>query len=757
MALVSKTANRSLINSSQWRMLVGTSAISFAAMALVGPANAQDVELAASVAVENSEDDNPAVIVVTARKRAESTLKVPETVTAFSEASLERANIQDIDDVGLAVPNLQLSTRTDGFPNVTVRGLGGFGNTQGVGFYLDDVQLYADASSRFGDLQRIEVLKGPQGILYGGSNIGGAVKFVSKRPEPGAFYGEISARAGTDNYFDGEVELNLPLGKNWALKVFGFAETDDGYLINPRTPRQNGRRAGADEDIAKREQYGARVSLFGEVGDAEVYLTARYNELKSANNPWIRELDGNFRYSRLVDTSYNPRNERETLGLTGHIDIPVGDLTIQSITSYSETKSRRETDLDIQPEFVLDLFRPEDFNSFTQELRLSSDDSGPFIWQVGGYYSKIDRDLDSVLIIREAFCYLDPGTCPPLSQNDDTILAEVPFEVSRRKREQIAGFVNMSYKFGGGFELGGGLRIDRTSSRRDNLDTGLSGNAEETVVLGRGSLSWSSPDDRSLVYANFSQGFEPADFSLTNLTGAGSLLGYAKETANQIEVGYKGRLLDDALIFTIAGFYIDYRDRQFELQAVDPATGGFVEGVVNVGDSTQKGIEFDFSWRLADRFTFSGGAGYIDAKWKDGVISHVSGLDLSGVQPPNVSKWSASAALEYEGDIGGGEFFVRAQGRYKGASTTNAQFFDTPGDDYPIFKNPSYLVADISTGVEFGPFKAGLALENLFDKRYFNDVQEFPNFAGTQGEPGNIVIGTLGQVRRFMALVSFQF
>ena len=266
-----------------------------------------------NAATQNSEDDNPAVIVVTARKRAESTLKVPETVTAFSEASLERANIQDIDDVGLAVPNLQLSTRTDGFPNVTVRGLGGFGNTQGVGFYLDDVQLYADASSRFGDLQRIEVLKGPQGILYGGSNIGGAVKFVSKRPEPGAFYGEISARAGTDNYFDGEVELNLPLGKNWALKVFGFAETDDGYLINPRTPRQNGRRAGADEDIAKREQYGARVSLFGEVGDAEVYLTARYNELKSANNPWIRELDGNFRYSRLVDTSYNPRNERETL------------------------------------------------------------------------------------------------------------------------------------------------------------------------------------------------------------------------------------------------------------------------------------------------------------------------------------------------------------------------------------------------------------------------------------------------------------
>lgn len=729
-------------------------ALPLLALAPSTPLLAQDAP-----AVEERQDTNPGVIIVTARKREESTLEVPETVTAFGEAQLERANIQDIDDVGLAVPNLQLSTRTDGFPNVTVRGLGGFGNTQGVGFYLDDVQLYADASSRFGDLERIEVLKGPQGILYGGSNIGGAVKFVSKRPETGALYGEVSARAGSDNYYDGQVELNLPLGDNWAMKLFGYAETDDGFLVNPRTPRQNGRRADASEDIGRREQYGARVALYGDLEAAEIYITARYNELDAPNDPWIRELDGNFNYSRLVDTSYNPRNKRETIGLTGHIDIPVGDMEIQSITSWSETQSRRETDLDILPEFVLDLFRPEDFNAFTQELRLSSDDEGPFVWQIGGYYSKVDRDLDSVLIIREAFCFIDPGTCGPLSQQDDLVLAEVPFEVSRRKREQIAGFVNASYELGGGFELGGGLRVDRTSSRRANLDSGLSGVAEETVVLGRASLAWSNPDDTSLVYINFSQGFEPADFSLTNLTGAGSLLGYDKETADQIEVGYKGRLLDDALVFTIAAFYIDYRDRQFELQATDPATGGFVEGVVNVGDSTQKGIELDFTWALTDGFTMSGGAGWIDAAWDDGVVSPVTGLDLSGVQPPNVSKFSASGALEYDGSIGTGEFFLRAQGRYKGASTTNAQFFDAPGDAYPIFRNPAFFVADLSAGVEFGPFKVGMTVENLFDERYFNDVQEFPNFAGglNPGEPGSIVIGTLGQVRRVIGSVAFQF
>ncbi|WP_394729402.1 TonB-dependent receptor [Altererythrobacter sp. GH1-8] len=720
-------------------------------LVIAGPAHAQQAEAEA-------EETSPGVIIVTARKRSETNLEVPESVTAFSAETLARANIQDIDDVGLAVPNLQLSTRADGFPNVTVRGLGGFGNTQGVGFYLDDVQLFSDASSRFGDLERIEVLKGPQGILYGGSNIGGAVKFVSARPDPSAFEGRVAATAGTDNYLDGELELNVPLGTDWAFKVFAFGETDDSFLTNPQTPRENGRTAEGSKDIGRREQFGIRGAIYGDLGGPEIYITARYNELDGPNNAWVRELDGNFTYSPLIDMSYNPRNKRETFGLTGHIDIPLGNMTLESISSYTDTKSRRETDLDIQNEFVLDLFRPEDFDAFTQEIRLSSDDSGPFVWQIGGYYLDLKRDLNSVLIIREAFCYLDPGTCPPLSANDDEILAEVPFEVSRRNREQLAAFVNASYSIGQ-IELSGGLRIDNTTSKRDNLDTGISGDADETVLLGRASISWSNADETALLYGTFSQGFEPADFSLSNLTGSDTLLGYSKEKANQFEIGYKGRLLDDNLFLTIAAFYIDYKDRQFELQAADPATGGFVEGIVNVGDSKQKGIELDLVWRLTNNVTLSGGAGYIDAEWDDGVVSPVTGLDLSGVQPPNVSKWSASGALEYEGDIGANEFFLRAQARYKGASSTNAQFFDVPGDDYPIFKNPSYFVLDLAAGIDVGRLSLGARVENLFDKEYFNDVQEFPNFAGglNAGEPGQIIIGTLGQAQRFMGSVAFEF
>ncbi len=207
-------------------------------------------------------------ILVTARKRKENLLEVPESLAAFSSTLIERANINGLGDIGLLVPNLYMSTRLDGFPNVSIRGIGGFGNTQGMGFYLDDAQLFSDASSRFGDLTRIEVLKGPQGILYGGSNIGGAIKFVTKRPDTEAFAGHFKLRAGEDSYFDGEMQLNIPLGADWAMGIFTFADSDDSYLNNPNSQRINGSSNNNDANIGKRERSGVRVSLAGPLTDS---------------------------------------------------------------------------------------------------------------------------------------------------------------------------------------------------------------------------------------------------------------------------------------------------------------------------------------------------------------------------------------------------------------------------------------------------------------------------------------------------------
>ena len=118
---------------------------------------------------------------------------------------------------------MNLSTRGDGYPNVSIRGVGAFGLTQGVGFYLDDVQLFGDASSRFGDLERIEVLKGPQGVLYGGSNIGGAVKYVSARPSPDEFSGRVRLMAGEQAFYYVRVlEIPTPRWTTYDAVRFGL-------------------------------------------------------------------------------------------------------------------------------------------------------------------------------------------------------------------------------------------------------------------------------------------------------------------------------------------------------------------------------------------------------------------------------------------------------------------------------------------------------------------------------------------------------
>ncbi|MEM7280287.1 MAG: TonB-dependent receptor [Pseudomonadota bacterium] len=701
-------------------------------------------------------------IIVTARKREENVLEIPESVSTFSEAAVERANINGLEDLGLLVPNLYMSRRLDGFPNVSIRGLGGFGNTQGVGFYLDDVQIFSDASSRFGDFERIEVLKGPQGILYGGSNIGGAVKWVTKRPDPEAFSGRVKLRAGEDGYLDGEAQLNIPLGTTWAARLFAFSATDDSFLNNPNSIRQNGGVNTNDPDVGQTDQSGIRATLAGELSDRlSLYAAVRYNDLDGPNNVWNVELDGNLEYTNVVDTSFNPRHERETVAGSVELSYKFDNVTLTSISSYTATDSDRQTDLDNTQEFVIDLFRPQELDVLTQELRFTSSGDDALQWQAGVYYLNYERDIDSELLVRGGFGFLDPTAGPappPLDASESALLVALPFENSVRERTQTAGFANVSYRWDN-VEIAGGIRLDRWESDRTNRDSGLSGSQSETEFLARASLARFFDDDRSMVYGLVSQGFEPGDFNLTNFTGASALFGYEAETATQLEIGYKGRLQDDQVILTAAAFFIDYSDRQFELQTTDPS-GTIVEGIINAGDSQQFGLEVDLLWSLNENFSVSAGIGLIDAEWDSGTVSPTNGVDISGMTPPNTADVSAAVALDYSQELNNGaRAFGRLQFRYKSDAATNAQFFDAPGDDFPFWENPSFTVLDIGGGVQWQNWEFDLHIENVFDEEYYIDVQEFPNFAGTAqvGAPGSIIIGTLEQPRRIVASVQYRF
>ena len=708
-------------------------------------------------------------IIVTARKRQESLLEIPESVVAFSGDQIARQAVDNLRDIGIAIPNLNLSMRTDGFPNVTIRGIGGFGNTQGVGFYLDDVQVFSDASSRFGDLERIEVLKGPQGTLYGGSNIGGAVKFVSARPDPTEAFGRVKGRFGEQSLVDMEAAANIPLSDSgWAMRAFGFFYQDDGFLVNENPPRLNGLRGNNDKDVGAVEEYGARVTLSGPLGDRlSAYAALRWNEMDGFSNVWMRELTDDFQYDRAVNNSTNSTHKRDTLAGTVELEWDLDSVSLLSLTSYTTTNSTRYSDIDIREEFIFDANRPEEMDVFTQELRFTSTTEGPLSWLAGAYYSLYEERMRSTQIWWDARVDADGNISGPLGcaaelptcsgvwtgeiltpeQEMDSLA--VPFEIRNRDKSHLAAFANVNYEWEA-WELDLGLRVDRWKNSTDNLDTMISSSQDSVEVLPRASLTrWLT--DESMVYFTYAKGYEPGGYNLANFEGENDLFGFDIEEVSSFEIGWKSRLLEDRLTLSAAAFYIDYTDRQVEFQA---QTGGqIIEGIINLGDSEQYGFEAELNLKVTEHLTLMAALGVIDAEWNDGTLVDFgeSSVDLSGTDVPNTndSSWLLSALYNAPLPAAGGLRLVAGVQVSHSGSLVGLQAWDT-------VKNPSYTVANAQVGLQGERWEVIVQVENFTDEEYYTDVQRFPNLHALDGGE-NINIGTMGQPRLVSASLNYRF
>ena len=705
-------------------------------------------------------DDAVDEIVVTARKREESLLDIPESVTAIGGADIERQNIKNLEDIGLLIPSLNLSPRADGFPNVSIRGLGSFGNTQGVGFYLDDVQVFSDASSRFGDLDRIEVLKGPQGTLYGGSNIGGAIKFVSARPDSSESFKRIKAVIGEQSLGDVEISVNAPLENDWAMRIFGFTTANDGYLVNPNSARVNGGKTGNKKNIGESEESGFRVSVAGPMNDTlSAYASLRWNDYEGPNNHWIRELDKNdLKHPNTVDTTTNPRHIRDTVSAMLELTWEYDGMDVTSVTSHTDTESTRYSDLDISQEYLLDLIRPEDMKVFTQELRFTSTDDSSIQWLGGFYYSMYEEKMRSELIwwntqaIGDNFtgplgCAAGMDTCSGvwageiLTLEQEQMSLRTPFELRDRDKSHLAAFANMTSTYDD-WELGLGLRIDRWENESTNLDSGFSSDKKETEILPKLSLT-RFRDNGSIVYFTASKGYEPGGFNMTSLTGSTGLLGFEKEEATSFEIGLKGRSEDGKTSYSLAAFSIAYDSRQVEYH-VDQGEEGIVEGIINMGDSEQSGLEVDLTHRVNDFLSISFSAGTVDAEWKNG---SAAGVDLSGSTPPVVPESGINFTADYLKPANNGRNLAASFQLSKTGSYEGLQAWD------PV-TNPSYTLVNAQIGQTSEDWEVMLNVKNLFDEDYYMDVQHFPNYYLLDGGD-SIVIGTLGQPR--LVTLSFNY
>lgn len=653
-------------------------------------------------ALEETAAQRPIVeIVVTARKRDERLIDVPETISALSEDALQKAGINDLDTLGQAVPNVVLNRRGDNEPNVVIRGVGSFGNVQGIGFYIDDVQNFTDQASRIVDLERVEVLKGPQGTLYGGSSIGGAVKYVTKKPSD-EFEGRASVEAGQQSTLNVNGSLNVPLSDAVAVRLSGYSDSSDGYLKNSVTRTNN------DES----EEHGFRGALRFTPSDAtNVNLSVRYSSLDNGGNDYY--LTPSTRtYLLSSDLDRNIYNHRRVLGGILNLQQQIGDLSLTSLTSYTQRDNRILWDLDYSSLDGIWAFQSDPVRTrvFTQEVRLQSDSYEGLGWLVGAYYSRVrDRGLGTTL---DAVIGVDFGGAPDVIYD---------FHDNKSVEETYSGFATLNYK-AGPFEVAAGARWNQSDFYGLNRLIDDRMHVKDTVVLPKLTLSY-KVGPAAMLYFNTSEGYEPARFTLFNTT---PLIPYKPETARNFELGAKGVIGGGLLSYEVAGFYIESEDRQLETLVID-SSGVPNEAIGNVGDARTWGAEFSFTLRPTHELSFNANGGWMDSKFTAG--------QFDGFKVPYAPRFSGGASVDYTTDLSSSlKLSLRAD-----VVHSSGFFWDTVN----TLKQESYEVIGgrIAIGSSDDRWEVAVRADNVFNGKYHTEVQPWDELSvlARRGQPRLIV------------------
>ena len=613
------------------------------------------------LAADNPAEDTPAdaadhpgleEIVVTARKRTESLLDVPASITAISANTIEQAHMTQIDDIGSLVSNLNIFEAHDNTPAVTLRGVGAFELVQGVGFYANDVQLFEGQTVRPVDIARIEVLKGPQGTLYGGANIGGAIKYVTKDPgevwdnEATVEFGEHSTRD-----YQGVVSGPLLPDGKLGVRVSLYDDTHDGYIND--TFRHI--------DFGGAHDKGGRITLLSQLENTKIHWYLNADELDSSNENlnYTTPDDHTYRYS--VDDYYYPSYLRKLWSTTLQVDHQLNpDVALTSLSSYFSSYNRGVTDFAKRPIPLDKLQQNLDQRVFTQELRLASTGHSQLDW-IAGLYFEHHRS--------------QPLTADNFSTGDvnNPIIIGTDLDVDRKWQRRFAAFADATYHAGNWqFELG--AREEHYLSSEEAYNNSLqppltaSANLSGSQFAPRLSVQYKfSPTFN--IYSTIGRGFQPADEIEEN----GVIHPLKPELATSYEVGLKSVL--DNVMLNAAVFYINYQNRLY--QSLKDFNGGLLDVTSNIGDSKNYGAEFDLTAPLAYGFKVNSGLGVTRAIW--GNVQYIDPgtslpINLSGRTAPYTPIYSGNVGLDWEHPVGAGlRLGARADASFVGRSYWDPQ------------------------------------------------------------------------------------
>lgn len=748
----------------------------FASIAVPGLMIAAPV-FAQDAAVEEADSGE---IIVTARRREENLQDVPIAVSAFSGEALEMRGAIDLTDIGNITPNTTLETSRGSNSTLSafIRGIGQqdpvSGFEPGVGIYLDDVYLNRPQAAVLDiyDVERIEVLRGPQGTLYGRNTIGGAVKYVTKRL-PQEVSVKVRGTYGTYNQAEGVITASAPIGD--IVRVGGsFARLSrGGFGDNLTTGLEN-----YNKDV-----WAARgtVELGGYGEPVSIRISGDYSRDKSDPRGGHRLIPGLLSGAPVLDNVFDtrgglidPKQDIKAYGLAMNIAVDLSDiLTLRSISAWRKDSTYTPIDFDALPAVDVDVPGGYFNEQISQEVQLLVD-AGPLNGMIGAYY--LDATADTLFDVRlfTTLNGLTAFTNAAVDTETVAVFGDFTYDFSEQLSVSLGGrytwddrsanILRQNY-LGGGSPFFGGAGVPFGAA-----STNFNGKRSFKKFTPRASISFKPTPDHN-IYASFSRGFKGGGFdprgvgtNAPDLNGNGirgendevaAFLSFRPESVDSYEVGYKGNLFDGGLTFALAGFYADYSDVQIPGSVACVVSGlpSFCGVTSNAGKATFKGVELEFNARLGenfasdgDRLNLMGAVGYIDAQF-DEYITNIASVptdvaEFRDVQ--NTPAWTASATLAYMTPVGAGRLNLGTTLSYRSSTSQ----FEIPN---PYIDQSGYALLDASL-VYTSPddrWSIGLHGKNLTDKEYKTSGYSFIAGNATTGAPtlgGNgLPVASLGR------------
>ena len=730
-----------------------------------GSANAQTTTAAPPAANSQVPPDNNSnqleEVVVTAQKRSEKLSDVPMSVSASSGEQLEARGVTQAADLDKVVPGFNFRPSNYGTPVYTIRGVGFFENSVAVAptvsVYVDQVPMAYSAmtSGAAIDLERVEVLKGPQGTLFGQNSTGGAINYIANKPTPqfdtgfNVGYGNFKAFHG-DGFVSGP--LTDTLSARLALSTDQRGDWQKSQTRDDTLGHRNFTTGRLLVDWKPTDDLAFEVNLNGwrDRSDSQAAQFVSFSPTRPTGYqdvaPILRAYKPAPNDARIADWDPNTSLRRSDsfyqASLRGDWDLS-DNVTLSSITSYAGLHQNAPTDADGTSVGNFHRVLHTNIHSFSQEVRLSGRAIDERLkWMAGVNYDKSlarDRPLTDTIASNNG---LGPRRWPNyLLHNDQDV-------------ETKAAFGSLDYNLTQTVTVQGSIRYTKSQNDFEGclLDPGNGGIAfvfsqlssrpikpgecvtlappnntpagvvrkslDEDNLSWRLGLSW-KPTTETLLYASLTKGYKAGSFPTLAALSPDQFDPITQESLLAYETGFKTTLLDRTLQLTGALFYYDYQDKQLIGYKTTPF--GNLPGFISIPKSRVSGGELNATWRPISPLTISAGASYVDSK----VTSHRITNDPYGVAVdikdeafPNTPKWHLTGDIQYTFDLNDSlEGFVGANGQYK--TKTSAAFGG--GAD---FEMPAYGLLDLRAGVESkdSHWKVTVWGRNVTDKFYINNI-----------------------------------